>query len=88
MVSLLSTELDPAVPSALEITVVVASLISLVLTVATVVLAIVQIRRRRCTTTVGLVVIVLALLLPIVGAVIGLLVLAPGRRSGPPAGAG
>ena len=64
------------------------SLISLVLTVVTVVLAIVQIRRRRCSTTVGLLVIVLALLLPIVGAVIGLFVLAPGRSAGPPAGAG
>ena len=82
MVTPLSTELDPALPSALEITVVVVSLISLVLTVTTVVLAIVQIRRRHCTTTVGFAVIVLALLFPIVGSVIGLLVLAPGRSSG------
>ncbi|WP_166133216.1 hypothetical protein [Nocardioides ochotonae] len=88
MVSPLSTELDPALPSALEITVVVVSLTSLVLTVVTVVLAIVQIRRRRTTTTVGLLVIVVALLLPIVGAIIGLFVLAPDRRAGPPAGTG
>lgn len=80
----LSTELNPLLPTAAEIVLAAASVVSLILTVVTIVVAIVQVRRRLCPAGTGMAAIVLAVLVPIVGSLVGLLMLSIGRPAKPP----